>query len=96
MPDSAYFNDVKKWIIASQGYSWLAISSNQAVWYTDEFGVKRNMTTPGAQDMTVFIEAVKLYYKWRLTQLDNYPEVTFSSDYSRFKIHLKEKLYETL
>jgi len=94
MVDNKFFNSVVKWIVANCGYSFLTAPSNELIYYKDEHGVKRAMTYHGAPNDVTFMDAVKKYVNWRITQVENYPEVTFSKDFKRFKINLIESSYE--
>ena len=92
--NSIFFTSVIKWIASNQGYSFLTSPSKELSHYADAHGVKRPLVYHGAPDENAMIEALKLYVNWRLDQVENHPEITFSKDFGIIKINLIEKEYE--
>ncbi len=90
IPGAATIN----WVVSNQGYSFLTAPSSTLTYYVDGYGIKRAMVYHGHPKPDVCVSELKEYVNWRLTPQENYPEITFSKDFTIIKINLIEKLYE--
>lgn len=88
--------NILSWITSNAGYSFLLNPSAELLHYTDAYGIKRPLVYHGAKNTEATLEGLKTYVNWRLEQVENYPEITFSKDFKIVKINLIEKDYERI
>ncbi len=74
------------WLSSNRGHYYLTERDGKAFKYIDNGGVERYASYHGAKDESKMLDDLKVYVNWRLEQVEDYPEITFNTDFTHFKI----------